>query len=328
MRLEQFQYIVEIARYKSMSKAAKKLFITQPSLSTAIQNFEEEIGCQIFNRSSHGVSLTAQGEKIVEIAEIIVNNVEKVKSFGNRKDQIAGDVYLAAAPVACNALIFELMFSLKKDYPHINLNITEQRPSKTIQTLAKGQATIGIGTYSPSTKEMTLLEASKNNFIIEELYQDEMMVFLHHQHPLLRRQTICLEDLEPYTQAFFKDYANMISFEAQDRHQPLSHNYYTFTDRESIKKAVAQGFAYAILPKLMALDDIYVKSGLIVPVALADFGVTLTTYMAYSSRSMPTVTEQHTMTTIRALYERLAKENPLPTSTQENTSNKCGLVCY
>ena len=62
MRLEHFQYIVEIARCKSMSKASKKLFITQPSLSTAIQGLETELGFQIFKRSASGVALTDKGD--------------------------------------------------------------------------------------------------------------------------------------------------------------------------------------------------------------------------------------------------------------------------
>ena len=56
MRLEQLLYCIEVANSKSMSQAAKKLFMTQPSLSTAIQNLEEELGFQIFKRSTHGVS--------------------------------------------------------------------------------------------------------------------------------------------------------------------------------------------------------------------------------------------------------------------------------
>lgn len=329
MRLEQFQYVVEIARYKSMSKAAKKLFITQPSLSIAIQNLEEELGYQIFRRSSHGVSLTPQGEQLVEIAEVIVQQIERVKAISGIQEQVAGDVFLVAAPVTCNALIFELMFTLKKDYPNINLNITERRPSKTIQSLVEGPATIGIGTYSLSTREITMQEAAKNNLIIEDLYEDEMVVFLHHQHPLLRKKSIKLADLEPFTQAFFKDHATMTTFESPSDKQPLSHNYFTFSDRESIKKAVAQGFAYAILPKLMALDDIYVQSGLITPVPISDFGVTLTTYMAYSAKSRPTLIETRTMETIRNLYTRLQKENPVPTPLpQEQASTKRGQVYY
>ena len=63
MRLEHFQYVVEIAHCKSMSKASKKLYITQPSLSTAIQNLGDELGFQIFKRSASGVALTEKGEE-------------------------------------------------------------------------------------------------------------------------------------------------------------------------------------------------------------------------------------------------------------------------
>lgn len=327
MRLEQFHYLVEIARYKSMSKAAKKLFITQPSLSTSIQNLEEELGYQIFKRSSHGVSLTARGEKLVEVAEVIVNQIECVKELSGKQENIAGDVHLVAAPVACNALIFEMMFTLKKDFPNINLNISELRPSKTVQAIAKGPATIGIGTYSPSTKEETLRESLKNDLILEDLYEDEMYVFLHRGHPLLENKCIFLEDLEPYTQAFFKDHATMTSFEMDNDKSTLSTHYFSFTDRESIKKAVAQGYAYAILPKLMALDDIYVKSGLITPRPIVDFSTTLTTYLLYSSKSQPSLTEQRTIDTIRTLYADMQAKNPVsihppcPQSTRRSRVN-------
>ena len=80
MRLEHFQYVVEIAHCKSMSKPSKKLYITQPSLSTAIQNLEEELGFQIFKRSASGVALTEKGEEFFKIAD------EMVKQLGLIKD--------------------------------------------------------------------------------------------------------------------------------------------------------------------------------------------------------------------------------------------------
>ena len=83
MRLEHFQYIVEIARCKSMSKASKKLFITQPSLSTAIQGLEAELGFQIFKRSAAGVALTEKGEALLHIAEDIVFQLEQIKELSH-----------------------------------------------------------------------------------------------------------------------------------------------------------------------------------------------------------------------------------------------------
>ncbi len=70
MRLNQIQYVLEIAKTHSFSKASKKLFISQSALSTAVASLEEELGVTIFNRTSRGVFLTDDGEKIVAQAII------------------------------------------------------------------------------------------------------------------------------------------------------------------------------------------------------------------------------------------------------------------
>ena len=79
MRLEHFQYIVEIARCKSMSKASKKLFITQPSLSTAIQSLETELGFPIFKRSAAGVALTEKGEALTAVVASLLTETDEAK---------------------------------------------------------------------------------------------------------------------------------------------------------------------------------------------------------------------------------------------------------
>lgn len=121
MRLEHFHYIVEIARCKSMSKASKKLYITQPSLSTAIQNLEDELGFQIFKRSASGVALTDKGEQLLEIAENIVNQLERVKELADPDTDTMVHLNLAAVPVFCNALMIEADPIAQKKYSHCQL---------------------------------------------------------------------------------------------------------------------------------------------------------------------------------------------------------------
>ena len=65
MTLQQLRYVIGIAKVGSFNKAAENLFISQPSLTTAIRDLEEEIGIVIFNRTSRGVSLTPDGEEFV-----------------------------------------------------------------------------------------------------------------------------------------------------------------------------------------------------------------------------------------------------------------------
>ena len=69
MRLEQLQYVVEIDKTRSISKAAKNLYITQPSISAAISALEKELNIKIFERTKNGVDPTPEGEKIVFLAQ-------------------------------------------------------------------------------------------------------------------------------------------------------------------------------------------------------------------------------------------------------------------
>ena len=61
MTLQQLRYIIEVARYGSISEAAEKLFVTQPSITTAIRNIESEFNIEIFSRSAKGVEITNEG---------------------------------------------------------------------------------------------------------------------------------------------------------------------------------------------------------------------------------------------------------------------------
>ncbi len=308
MRLEHFQYVVEIAQCKSMSKASKKLFITQPSLSTAIQNLEDELGFQIFKRSASGVVLTEKGEELLKISEGMVKHLEMVKELANPDHEIVTTLNLAAVPVFCNALMIQLIQLLKKNHPHVNVNIMELRPNKILQTLVSGQADLAIGTYSPSSKEQTFQEAAKNNLIIEPIFEDSMYCFLHRNHPLARRESVTFDDIveSDTVPAFFNDHALMDSYETiQQVNTEYGHNYYSFTDRASIKKAVSKGLAYTVLPHLMAYDDVYVNSGMIIPVPLADADVVLTTYVAYSSRNILPKSAELTIDIIRQMYAEI-----------------------
>ncbi len=310
MRLEHFQYVVEIARCKSMSKASKKLFITQPSLSTAIQNLEEELGYQIFKRSASGVTLTEKGEELLKISEEMVKQLRLVQELSNPDNEAMATLNLVAVPVFCNSLMINLIQLLKQKHPHINANIIELRPTKILPTLISGQADIAIGTYSPSNKEQIFQEAAKNNIVIEPIFEDNMCCFLHRNHPLAQKKSVSFEELaaSDTIPAFFNDHVLMDSYESiQQLNAEYSSNYYSFTDRSSIKKAVAKGLAYAVLPRLMTYDDIYVSSGMIIPVSLADADVSLTTYLAYSDRNTIPKAARLTIDLIRQMYREIDK---------------------
>jgi len=313
MRLEHFQYIVEIARCKSMSKASKKLFITQPSLSTAIQSLETELGFQIFKRSASGVALTDKGESLLHIAEEIVFQLGQIKELSDPENAAAVTINVAAVPVFCNALMMELIQQLHRDYPFINLNILELRPCKILPALISGTADIAIGCYHPSTKEQILQEANKNGFAVEPVFQDKMICFLSRNHPLARNTKITFPELQEcgIPGAVYNDRVLMDSYDCittgDAPETEIGKDSYSFTDRSSIKKAVSKGLAYATLPRLMAYDDIYVTSGMIIPVPIADANLKLTMYLAYPARGSLSHASTVTLNAVRTLFQKMTE---------------------
>lgn len=311
MRLEHFQYIVEIARCKSMSKASKKLFITQPSLSTAVQSLETELGFQIFKRSAAGVALTDKGESLLHIAEEVVFQLDQIKELSNSETATSVTINVAAVPVFCNALMMDLIQQLHREHPFINLNIMELRPCKILPALISGTADIAIGCYHPSTKEQILQEANKNGFSVEPVFQDKMICFLPRNHPLARRSKVTFPELQNcgIPGAVYNDHVLMDSYDCitigDAPETEISKDSYTFTDRSSIKKAVSKGLAYATLPRLMAYDDIYVTSGMIIPVPLSDTNLKLTMFLSYPARSGLTHASTVTLNAVRTLFEKM-----------------------
>ena len=83
-----FKYAVEIAKTKSISKAAENLYMGQPNLSRAIKELEEHLGITIFRRTSRGITVTAEGEEFLQYANRIIAQVEQVEDIyinGKRK---------------------------------------------------------------------------------------------------------------------------------------------------------------------------------------------------------------------------------------------------
>ena len=80
MTLAQLKYAITVAGTSSMNEAAKKLFISQPSLSASIKDLEEEVGVEIFKRTNRGISVTPKGEEFIGYAKQVVEQYDLIES--------------------------------------------------------------------------------------------------------------------------------------------------------------------------------------------------------------------------------------------------------
>ena len=86
MRTEHLQYFVEVSKCHSIQLAAEKLFVTQPTISIALKNLEQELGAQLFLRSKNGMFLTEAGQKILEMANDIKKRTGALCLYALRKN--------------------------------------------------------------------------------------------------------------------------------------------------------------------------------------------------------------------------------------------------
>ena len=128
MRIEQLEYLCEIAKRKSMNMASSKLFVSQQTLSTAIKNLEKELDCKLLERTYHGVFPTEIGQELIDISQDMLTRLDqlklKLKITAQNNAQLSGDLSIAIEP-GINMLIMPKVVSyFYKYYPHINTRIT------------------------------------------------------------------------------------------------------------------------------------------------------------------------------------------------------------
>lgn len=144
MRLEYLEYFARVAQYKSINKAAKELFITQPALTSALQSLEEELGFKLFSRSYQGVLLTPNGQKVLEDAQKILSLSGKWKDLANTQKGMFGQVHIVANPAAYSGMVMPIVLDLQTAYPEIDLFPYEAKNQNIPEYLLNNTASKGV----------------------------------------------------------------------------------------------------------------------------------------------------------------------------------------
>ena len=175
-------YIRTVAKERSVSKAAQKLFITQPSLSQCIQRIESALGTRLFTRTSSGLILTYAGERYCQIAgEIlrIYSDYElEVSDINNLKK---GRVTIGITTYLATYFLPVILPAFHRNYPHIEVYVLEETSTQLEKDLASGQLDFALAHLSPPPED---LPASGVTFL--PLHQDPFVLTAPPGHPLCR----------------------------------------------------------------------------------------------------------------------------------------------
>ncbi len=210
MTLQQIRYAIAVADTGSMNEAAKQLFIAQPSLSVAIRELEEEVGFSIFIRSRKGVEVTPEGKEffgyIRQVSEQFSLVEDKYLRTEKRKKRFS--VSSQHYSFAIKAFVETVRQFGMDEY---EFTMKETKTYEVIEDIKFSKSEIGIiylNDFNEKVLNKLLLE---NNLEFTELLQCNAYVYLWKGNPLAKRESLSLEELEPYPCLAF-DQGNNNSF--------------------------------------------------------------------------------------------------------------------
>ena len=197
MTLQQLSYVVAISEAGTFNKAAERLYISQPSLTTAIKELEKELGLTLFNRTGRGATLTADGSAFLPYARSVLTQYEGLMDVfgkqGKRRQKFA--VSTQHYSFAVKAFV---QMTRELDVAEYEFALRETRTRQVIDDVSAARSEIGILYLSDFNRKVIEKMMSAGDVTFHHLIDCHAYVYLWKGHPLAKYRSISFEDLTPY----------------------------------------------------------------------------------------------------------------------------------
>ena len=197
MTLNQLKYVIAISKENSLNEAAKKLYISQPSLTTSLHSLEQELGFDIFLRSKSGVSLTVKGIEFLGYARSVVEqyNLLDAKYISKTKAKRSFHVSMQHYTFAVNSFV-ELIGEYGMD--EYEFEIHETKTHEVIDNVKYQKSEIGVlyeNDYNKTVLNKVLHEAGLE---FTPLFECSIYAYMSKTNPLATQDEVTIEELDEY----------------------------------------------------------------------------------------------------------------------------------
>lgn len=204
MTLQQLKYVIEVARSRSISKAAQNLFISQPSLSNALKELEKEMGITIFSRTNKGIIITPEGSEFLGYARQVVEQAELLENRYTNTAQMPQQHFSVSAQhyaFAVSAFVRLLEEYNREEY---EFTLRETKTYEIIDDVKNLRSEIGILYMNDFNQKVITKFLREGNLVFHELFEAKPHVFVSSKNPLVKKEYVTLDDLMPYPYLSFE----------------------------------------------------------------------------------------------------------------------------
>jgi DNA-binding transcriptional LysR family regulator len=265
MNIEQLLYMVEVAKYSSLSIAAQNLHVTQSTISQSITNFEKELGIKVLKRSrGHGAVPTDEGRIILKLAYEVQKKLEEIKEAANLLNSTeVGELKISSLPGLMTFLV-KAIAAFRQDHPHINLEIADKSGSAVIEDVRQHKTDFGLITYSSD------LNINMDGIAFEALIEGKQKVYVSKHSPLAFLGTVTPNDILDQTLVTYK--GELMQYFVQDffnKYKPMK-ILFTSNNMDGVLQAISENLAITFAPDFVMKNYPPVINGDIIPIDLVN----------------------------------------------------------
>jgi len=186
MDYDQLASFIQVAKLSSFSRAAEKIYRTQPAISAQVRLLEQECGEKLFDRSGKKVQLTPAGEILLTYAEkLLAMQKEALQAIAELNLTPRGKLYIGANEATCLYVLPQTFARFRQLYPLVQISIYRNFSHKILQKVQEGAVDLGIVT----------LPQTANNIEVIPVFRDEVQVVVPKDHPLAKHRSVTIEEV-------------------------------------------------------------------------------------------------------------------------------------
>lgn len=188
MDIQHIKYFLAVVETESFSRAAEKLYVTQPILSRCIRNLEEELGAPLILRSSRSFSLTDTGKVLYQYGRQLVEQYQDIyRRIQDIQSAEVGEVRIVCPGVLLDMYFPKLISQYQKEYPNIKISIQERESRPTAATVLNRGADLGL---------VMLPVENQTELNVYPIITDEVQVVVPEAHPFAKKPFIHIRELQ------------------------------------------------------------------------------------------------------------------------------------